>query len=274
MGLVGVAGPAAVGEALELQLEVGEHGRVEQVPQLLGAEELAQQVAIEGQRRGPALGQGCIAAVHVDGDPPEEQGLGERRRLGRVDGHDLDLPSPQVGEHLAQGGQVEHVVEALAGGLEQDREVGVPSGDGEQVGGPLALLPQRGAAVGAAARQQQRPGRALAEAPGEHGRLRELGDHQLVDLRRIDRQLLDREGVDRLGQAHDDAVVAPDELDLDTPPLGQAGLQGHPPGGVDLGAERGVHAHPPVADLVTEALDDDGAVVGHDAVADSACSSR
>ena len=37
-----------------------------------------------------------------------------------------------------------------------------------------------------------------------------------------------------------------------------------PPGGVDLGTERGEHAHPPVADLVTEALHYHGAVVGHD----------
>ena len=80
--------------------------------------------------------------------------------------------------------------------------------------------------------------------------------------------------VDGLGQAHDDAVVAPDELDVDAPPLGQPGLQGHGPRGVHLGPERREHADPPVADLVAEALDHDRAVVGHDAAAASACSSR
>ena len=127
--LVGVAGAAAVGEALELELEVGEHDRVEQLAQLLGAEQLAQQVAVEGQRRGPALGQRGVALVHVDGDPAEQQRLGERRGPGRVDRDHAHLARPQVGEDLAQRGQVEHVVEALPGGLEQDREVGVAGRD-------------------------------------------------------------------------------------------------------------------------------------------------
>ena len=39
--LVGVAGPAAVDQALQLELEVGEHVGVEQLAQLLGAEQLA-----------------------------------------------------------------------------------------------------------------------------------------------------------------------------------------------------------------------------------------
>ena len=49
------------------------------------------------------------------------------------------------------------------------------------------------------------------------------------------------------------------------PPLAQAVLQRHRPRRVHLGAERREHAHPPVADLVAEALDDDRAVVGHHA---------
>ena len=85
MELVGVAGPAAVDQALQLELEVGEHVGVEQLAQLLGAEQLAQQVAVEGQRGGPPLGQRRVALVHVDGDPAEQQRLGERRRLAGVD---------------------------------------------------------------------------------------------------------------------------------------------------------------------------------------------
>ena len=71
--------------------------------------------------------------------------------------------------------------------------------------------------------------------------------------------------VDRLGQAEDDAVVAPHQLDLHAPPLAEAVLQGHRPRRVHLGAERREDADPPVADLVAEPLDDDRAVVGHDA---------
>jgi len=75
---VDIAGAPAVGEALQLELEVGEHRRIEQLAQLVGTEQIAQQVAIERQRRGPSLGEGRVAFVHIDGDPPEQQRLRER----------------------------------------------------------------------------------------------------------------------------------------------------------------------------------------------------
>ena len=65
-----------------------------------------------------------------------------------------------------------------------------------------------------------------------------------------------------LGQAHDDAVVAPDHLDVAAEVLLQLGPDRHCPRCVDLGSERCVDADPPVADLVAEALDDDRAVIG------------
>ena len=265
--LVGVAGPATVDQPLQLELEVGQHARVDQLAQLLGPEQVAQQVAVERQRRRPALGQRRVALVHVDADPAEQQRLGERGRPWRLDRHHAHPAGPQVGQHLAQGGQVEHVVDALAGGLEQDREVGMVGGHGQQIGRLLALLPQRRAPIGSAPGQQQGPGRALAEPRREHGRLRELGHHHRLDLVGVDGQLVERELVDGLGQAQHDAVVAPHELDVDAPPLGQPGLQGHAPRRVHLRPERAQHAHPPVADLVAEALDHDGAVVGNQAAA-------
>ena len=162
--------------------------------------------------------------------------------------------------------QVEHVVEALAGGLEQDRERRVLGRHREQVGRPLALLPQRGAPVGPAARAGAGPGprtRGTAEAniavPGSSR------DDDVVDLVGVDEQLVDGQLVDRLGQADHDAVVAPHQLDLDAPALAQPGLQRHRPRRVDLRAERREHADPPVADLVAEPLDHDRAVVGHGA---------
>ena len=80
--LVGAAGPAAVGQALQVELDVGEHAGVEQLAQLLGAEQVAQQVAVERQRRRPPLGQRRVALVHVGGDPVEQQALRHRARLG------------------------------------------------------------------------------------------------------------------------------------------------------------------------------------------------
>ena len=67
-----------------------------------------------------------------------------------------------------------------------------------------------------------------------------------------------------LGQAQDDAVVAPHRLDRHVVAIGQPALDGHRPRRVHRRAERAEQADPPVADLVAEALDDDRAVVGHD----------
>ncbi len=263
--LVGTARPAAVGQALQLQLDVGEHARVEQLAQLLGAEQIAQQVAVERQRRRPALGQRRVALVHVRGDPVEQQALRERRRLRRVDADDTHRPAAQLAEHLAQRRQVEHVLQALARRLQQDRERRVLRRHGQQVGGPLALLPQRRAPIGATPRQQQGTRRALAEARREQRRLRQRADHQFVDVVGVDDEVGERHVVGCLRQAQHDAVVAPHRLDRHVVALDQPTLDGHRPRRVHRRAERGEDAHPPVADLVAEPLDHDGAIVGHDA---------
>ncbi len=250
-------------EPLQLGLEVGQHLGVEQLAQLLGAEQLGQQLTIERERGDPALGERGVAVVQVGGHPVEHQGLRPRRRPGGVDRDEADLAAAEVAQQLLQRRQVEDVVQALAGGLEEHREGGVGRGDRQQVGGALALLPQRRALPGTPARDEQRPGRGLAEAGREHGRGRQRRDHDVAQLVGVDGELLERQLVDGLGQADGQAVVAPEHVDLDPPPLGQPVPQGHGPRRVDLRAERGQHAHPPVADLVAEPLDHDGAVVGH-----------
>ncbi len=78
---------------------------------------------------------------------------GSPRGLHRVDG---DLAPGDAAEHVAEGGQVEDVRQAFAVRLDEDREAPVPAGDAEQVGGALALLPERRPRAGPAARQQQR----------------------------------------------------------------------------------------------------------------------
>ena len=78
VGLVDVARQATLDQPLQLELEVGQHVGVDQLAQLLGAEQVAQQIAVEGQRRGAALGQRRVAGVHVHGDPPEHERLRER----------------------------------------------------------------------------------------------------------------------------------------------------------------------------------------------------
>ncbi len=70
--------PVVVLEREPRGLDLQGDPQVGQVAQLLGAEQVAQQVAVERQRRRPALGQRGVALVHVDGDPAEEQRAGER----------------------------------------------------------------------------------------------------------------------------------------------------------------------------------------------------
>ncbi len=161
--LVDAAGAPAVGQALQVELDVGEHAGVEQLAQLLDPEEVAQQVAVERQSGGAPLGEWGVTLVHVGGDPVEQEALGHRARLGRVDRDDTDSAAAQLAEDLAQRRHVEDVLQALPRRLEKDRERRVLGRHGEQVGRLLALLPQRRALIGAAARQQQGPPGALAE---------------------------------------------------------------------------------------------------------------
>ena len=156
-------------------------------------------------------------------------------------------------------GQVEHVGQALAVRLDEDRERAVAAGDGEQARRPLALLPQRRPRARPAARKEQRPCRVLAEAAREQRRGRDLPDDEVLDLLGVgEQQLLD--AVERgvaLRQADRDAVVGPDRLDLHAEALLEARFERERPRRVDAAAERGQQAQPPVAQLVAEALDDD-----------------
>ena len=77
-------------------------------------------------------------------------------------------------------------------------------------------------------------------------------------------ELVERQLVGRLGQAEHDAVVAPHRLDRHVEAVRQPPLDRHRPRRVHRRAERAEDAHPPVADLVAEAFDHDGAIVGHD----------
>ena len=116
---------------------------------------------------------------------------------------------------------------------------------------------------GPSTRQQQRPRRALAEAGGEQRRLRQRRHHQLVDVVGVDDEIGQRQLVGGLGQAQHDAVVGVHRLHRDVVALEQPAFDGHRPRSVHRHTERAEDAHPPVADLVAEALDHDGAIIGH-----------
>ena len=251
-----------VGQRLERQLEVGQRLRIEQLAQLLLAEQLAQQVAIEREGAGAALGERRVALVHVRGDVVEQKAARERAGLRRLDAVDRDLATGDAAEDVAQRVEVENVGQALAVRLDEDREAAVAAGDREQVGRPLALLPQRRPRARPAARQEQGPRRVLAEAAREQRGVGDLPDDQVLDvLGRREQQLLDAvEAPLPFGQPDRDAVVRPDRLDLEAEAIAQPRLDRERPRRMDPPAERRQQRQPPVAELVAEPLDDDAPV--------------
>ena len=156
---------------------------IEQFAQLDAAQQLGQQRAVQRERGGPPLGQRAVALVHERADVAEQQRGGERRRRRAVSTSSTRTrrcAMPVISSR--QGRDVVDVLQAFADGLQHDREVGILAGHVEQLGGALALLPQRRAAPGVPARQQQGAGRAFAEPRREQRRAAHLGGDDRVDL--------------------------------------------------------------------------------------------
>ena len=142
--------------AAQLRFDVLERSRVDQVAELLLAEQLAEQVTVERERLRPPLCRRRVVLVHVRGDVVEEE-RGRVRRGGRgLDVDHVDLPRAQALQEPLERRQVEDVLEALAVGLEDDREGRVLARDLEQRLSLQALLPERRPLARAAARDQQR----------------------------------------------------------------------------------------------------------------------
>ena len=251
--------------AAQLGLDLLDRARVEQVAELLLAEQLAQQVAVERQRLRAALRRRRVVLVHVRRDVVEEQRGGVRRRGLRLDLDEVELARADALQQPSQRRQVEDVLQALAVGLEDDRERAVLARDLEQALRLEPLLPERRALAGPAARDEQRPRRVLAEARAEERGLPELADDDVLELVGVDEQLLDGRRLVGVGEVQRDAVVGPDRLCVHAEAVAQPRGHCHRPGRVHAGAERRQHADAPVADLVAELLDDDRAVRGHGA---------
>jgi hypothetical protein len=94
-----VGAPATL--AGELVLDLVESVGVEQIAQLVGAGELAQQVAVERQRGDAPLRRRRVVFVQVLGDVLEVERGGERRRALRLDGDELAAAVAQSRQQLA-----------------------------------------------------------------------------------------------------------------------------------------------------------------------------
>ncbi len=69
---IGGLGLSVIGQGLQGQLEVGQGLGIDQLAQLLLAQQLPEQVAVQGQRLGSPLGQRRVALVHVNRDVIEQ----------------------------------------------------------------------------------------------------------------------------------------------------------------------------------------------------------
>src|SRR5438270_5127059 len=159
----------------QLPLHIRDRVSVEEIPELLDAGELTQQVAVERQSLRTPLRGRRVVLVHVVRDVVEEK----RGRIGRggrrLDVDDVELPRAQAAQEPLQRRQVEDVLEALAVRLEHDRELAVPARDLEQALRLEALLPERCPLPRPAARDEQRARSVLAESGAEERAAAELG---------------------------------------------------------------------------------------------------
>ncbi len=196
-GALEAAQPALGRQSLELVLGAHERRRVEQVAQrgpFAAPEEFGEQAGVECQGGGPALGERRVTLVEELRDVAEQQAARERRRLLGLDLDEPDGPGLHVAHERHEARHVEHVLEALAHGLEDDREAAVAARHLQQLRRPLPLLPQRLALAGRAPRQQQRACGALAEASGEQGRAAELVGDEVLDVGRVEQDELATSG--------------------------------------------------------------------------------
>ena len=132
-------------------------------------------------------------------------------------------------DYLAQGRDVEYVLQTLSRCFEQNRERRVLGRDGEQIRRSLPLLPQRCSFVGTATRQQQSPSGALSESRREQCGLRQCGHDEFVDVIGIDQQCIERQLVGRLGEPQHDAIVAPHRLDRNVVLVDESTFDRHRP---------------------------------------------
>ncbi|OIQ82813.1 hypothetical protein GALL_353900 [mine drainage metagenome] len=187
----------------------------------------------------------------------------------------------EIAHEVRESADVEVVLEALARGLEQDREVRVVRRDAEQLRRAVALLPERLATVRASSRQQERTGRGLPEPRAEQRGPGQLRAHRIGDLVRVDQEVVEgergtvvaevvarvgarggRPAHERVRETQDDAVVRVHGRHVDTG-RAQTTRDHERPGCVDACAVRRVDHDAPVPDLVRERLHDDGPVVRH-----------
>ena len=178
MNAVGVLRAIFGRERLKRGFDLIESGGVENFAEVGVPEKLFKLRLIDGKSLGAAFGEWRVAVVNVIGNVAEKKRACERRRLIGFDHRDFDFATLNLRKKRGDGGQIKNIANALTIGLEKNRERRETSGDGQQVGGAFALLPEWSALAGAAARKKQSARGSFAEFRGEHGSRPELPENE------------------------------------------------------------------------------------------------
>ena len=147
--------------------------------------------------------------------------------------------------------------------FEEHGEGGIARGDSEEIGSAFALLPERGANLGAAAGKKERAGGGFAEFCSEERGGAELADDQELRVGGVGEKESGIGGRVGVGETQNEAVVGGHGFDVGTSGVGDLRGGGHGPGGMNAVAERSKDADAPVAELVADAFDDDVAIIGN-----------
>ncbi len=211
---IGVPRTLVFAQKLELRFDFRNSDRIEQLAQVCFPEQVGKLGLIDRERSGAAFGQRSIPVVDEVSDVSEEQRRRKGRGFLRVDDVDVNLAIFDRTQNIDQRGHVEGVTQALPVGFEQHGERRVARGDRKQICRSFALLPEWGADLRAASREQQGARRGFAKFRGEERGRAKLMDHQILRDGRIGEQ---KGGVGRLvdiGEAQNEAVVGGHGFDV------------------------------------------------------------
>ena len=236
---------------------------VEQVAQLVRSR--AARAAARGRATAPARGARPAARRPRTCTARRSRTAATRRTASRTASRPRPARSRGARRPRAAGRrrrrQVEHVLQALAVRLEHDRERAEALGHLQQRLRLQALLPERRALARPAARDQQRAGGVLAEPRAVQRGAAELAHDQVLDRLGVERDSVGRTagrrrraGAGRCRRPTTAPASRRRARSRSSAPSARAhGACTRPPNGDE-------DAQAPVADLVAEALHDDGAV--------------
>ena len=182
MDAVGVTSLVFGFEGLQTAFDFVDGGLIEQFAEVGVTQNFLELGLIDGESLGATLGERGIAFVDVVGDVGEKERGSEGRRLFGSEAGDANGAALDGGEQSCGGGKIEDIANTLAIGFEKNREGGETRGDGEQVGGAFALLPERSTHSGAALRKKESAGGGFAKFCGEERSGAELAEDQLLEF--------------------------------------------------------------------------------------------